>query len=407
MRWIALALLLFMARGALGQVRYEVDSFELSNGAEVSYQMWGDLETVDGGTFLGRADSSGNVIYRKLDNADGTPWLGFEVHFDRVESSRFRIWFAPIEGYPFFERAPETRQIRDGDRVLFDVLEQPSTHTKIFDSFQVYLPDRPHADLPLFFVHSLPGIIPKGTLLCLARTRISFSTYEALPMLEDTTALSGRQVDLDLPNGGQISFSSEAGNGYRLEAVAEGTQLRFVTDGDTYSVLSDKPVVPLPGAWLLWVRFAPPANPTVLSPWRPQPGPSPVAIKPVGSPESSDSPLSLALENICDQPIVAYTIDIHFPPSVQGKRGRRHVRTVLRVHDDGTINPLEPGQTAILAIKIPQNTEPFPANRVTAVADLVVFADGTMWGPASTFPAQLQMKAFRESLAYGRKEADP
>jgi hypothetical protein len=415
MKKCAFALLFFLgAFPASGQVGTEGVAFSLTNGIQVTYEIWNNVpaaaktsprDAIDLSQSLNTVSHSGSVIYRKLKYPDGTPWLGYEIHFDRSgDSTDFQISFAPLSGYPFFEQAPEARQVHDGDYVLLDVLEQPGTGNKVFDCFQVYLNGTPHAYFPMP-EHNLANVIPTSANLRLDHARMAYSAYEDLAMLQDTSVLSGKNVELQSATVGRVDLSAEPGPGYRLEAVAEENRIQFVSGEDRYSITSNAPVVDQPGAWFVWVRFEPSAQFSAPIEEPSHDGPPPLELKLIPSTTVANAFL-LQVQNVSNRTVIAYDAGITAADPATGKEswiggsGR-----MVDVRPDGTVRPwLTPGQ-----LVVERGTQGFGRVRngksIRPEVALVLFDDGTAWSPASavdpqrTFSRQL-LKAFQKSLAY-------
>jgi hypothetical protein len=371
--------------------------FTLGNGAEVSYQVWSGIEIQRGDKSFSDADLAGNIIERTLRDRNGAPLLGFGVHFDQVQGSDdFDIYFSPMPGYPFFAQAPDARRIHNGDRVLLDVLEEVGTGKKVFDTFQVYVSGTPHADLPLPS-HSVPGMIPEKTLLRLSHARLAYDTYEALPMVQDGSTSSGTHVFLVGPTLGEFTLSSEPGPGYFLEAIAEDNEVHFVSGEDLFSVSSDGPVVDQPGAWYLWVKFEPRPDAAVAGSPPSQDGSPPLEVS--VSPTTIGArglPASLVqIQNVSSKNVLAYTIRMRVADPNTGKQRPGRVHAVLRMRIDGTPNYLLPGQIANDKIQVNPSA--------SASIDLVVFQDGSAWGPMTSDGAKRQWKAVRSSLYYTKR----
>ncbi len=371
--------------------------FTLGNGAEVSYQVWSGIEIQRGDKSFSDADLAGNIIERTLRDRNGTPLLGFGVHFDQVQGSDdFDIYFSPVAGYPFFVHAPDARRIHNGDRVLLDVLEEVGTGKKVFDTFQVYVSGTPHADLPLPS-HSVPGMILEKTLLRLSHARLAYDTYEALPMVQDGSTSSGTHVFLDAPELGRFTLSSEPGPGYLLEAIAEDNEVHFVSGDDLFSVSSDAPVVDQPGAWYLWVKCEARNNAAAAGSPPSQDGApplqvslSPATIGPRGLPASL-----VQIQNVSSKNVLAYTIRMRVIDPNTGKQRPGRIHEALRMRTDGTANYLLPGQVANDRVQVNPNA--------SVDVDLVVFEDGSAWGPMTSDGAKRQWKAVRSSLYYTKR----
>jgi hypothetical protein len=376
--------------------------FTLQNAAEISYQVWTNIEIQPQGRLTSTAEASANIISRTLVSSDGTPWLGFEVHIDRLNDSDFHVWFAAIPGFPFFMEAPTPRQVHDGDRVLLDVLEQPGTGKKVFDTLEIHSKHAPHATLPLP-LKSIPGIVAEHTLLRMGHARLAYEGYDALPITQDATVTSGKSVFVEVPSVGRFTLSSEPGPGYLLDAICEGSTVHFVVDDDTYILSLDGPLIAASGAWYVWVHFDHFNNDGAALQSLNR-GIPPIRVEIARLASGTDtvrSPLVIEIENTSTRNILAYTIKIQLTDSGTGKQ-RERIHQVLRMTSDRTPNYLHPGETADDKIQITR-TSSGSRSDVRATADLVIFDDGSAWGPMSESSSKQQLKAIKNSEYYRTK----
>jgi len=225
-------------------------AFNLESGATVLYQIYSEVPIADGGKTVSKAEHVGNRIRRILLSGDGIPWLGFEVHIRQLPGeARFALNVEPIAGIPFFAQKPATRTLENADRVLLDVLEQPSTGKRVFDTFQVGTKGTPMQIMPLS--RSVPQPAPVGTVIHLENPRL-IEGAETLATSRSTE--TGIRVGIQASKTGEFLFSSEPAPGYRMEGIAENNSLRFVVGNKQYGVVCTVPIVNRPGAWYLWVK---------------------------------------------------------------------------------------------------------------------------------------------------------
>jgi len=381
---------------ALGQYQQNF-GFKLDNGAEVAYQVWGELP----GANSNQVTQAGNVVHRNLLAADGKPWLGFEVHIER-EGSDFQISFQPAGGFPYFPKSPAGRRVHDGDRVLMDVLEQPGTGKKVFDTFQVHLPGTPSELLPLPR-QSAPGVIPASAILHLGHPVLSPMGMGSLFKNSTSAAgvFSGTSVQFDAPTVGHFTFSSEPAPGYRLEALAEGNEIRFLAGNSTYSVTSDAPIVNIPGAWLLWVHtdsLAAPPSPTVTE------GPCPLEVTDAPASANPSPGFHLQVRNIsATHSILAYTLAIRYIDPDTNKAGMGGSHGAIFMNQDGTPRPLAPGQKSTADNRSTNKSASGKPLVPKVTVDLVVFEDGSIWGPAQTEGAKRQLVTI-QTFKSGKQE---
>lgn len=228
--------------------------FNLESGATVLYQVYSEVRSADGSKTVSRAEHTGNRIRRVLVNEDGVPWLGFEVHIRQLpREDRFALSVEPVAGMPFFAQKPASRILENADRVLFDVLEQPSTGKRLFDTFQVGTKGTAMQIMPLS--RSVPQPAPSGSVIRLENPRL----MEGIETLATgRTTQTGTRVGIEA-KAGQFLFSSEPVSGYRMEGIAENNSLHFVVGNRRYDVVCTGSVMDRPGAWYLWVKAVPDA----------------------------------------------------------------------------------------------------------------------------------------------------
>jgi hypothetical protein len=373
----------------------EYHAFRLDNGARIGYQIWNGVESRPGEKSVSQVEESGNMIRRTLLNRDGTPWLGFEVHIDKASSADFLVWFAPAAGFPYFAQNPLPRHIRDGDRVMLDVLEQPGTGKKVFDLFQVSV-NAQHTPIPLP-MDSIPSVIPPGTSLRLSHPSLTLGGVH-VPSAQATAVSSASQLSVDVPRVGRFSFSSAPLPGYLLDAVAENGGIEVAGD-DHYRVECDAAVVDKPGSWFLWVRFEPsprtaPASAAVV-------GPPPLAVTatPAGAGEDGSQPgLLLNIKNVSGKNVLAYALQLRYTNPDTGQSMGSGGHSAFRHGTAGPPQYLAPAQTDTdpKPISLPHTSDGVTATYVISV-DLVVFEDGSQWGPASSRGAQQLLQRIQAS----------
>jgi hypothetical protein len=382
---------------------------KLANGASVYYQWWQELDADyrPPQNAPQDIDVSGNAVVRRWLRNDGSIWFGYQVHFDKAGDAAFKVSFTPITGVPFFEQAPEPREIRDGERVMMNVLEEPKTGRKAFDVFQVCLPGTPGAFLPLPYENGVPAIIPVGTELRLSHAR--FRLGNRMEQARDNGISMDSHVSMNVPNFGRFSFSSSPGPGYKLEALAEGNNLRFIGGSEEHAIEADTQIVDQAGAWLLWVRFDPSPS-TVSSAVKPkviatsEDGPAPLEITatPTTARNNSSIPaLSLQVKNVSTKNILAYEILTLFtnPETGRGIAQNGMGSTFISTITDKA-EPMLPGAIKIMPMPVnfPQNARGVKP-QYSLTVDLVVFDDGSTWGRAAKRASQDMFQSVQLWLA--------
>jgi hypothetical protein len=225
--------------------------FHLDNGARVLYQTYSQISLTDKEKAFGTTSASGNVIRRTMLDENRKPWVAFELHIDRKAGpgpKRFLLSMEPLAGWAFFNQKPAWREIENGDRILMDVLEQPDTGRKIFDTFQVG-DGVPMQIMPL--PRSIPQLPRAGTQMRLHRPRFMKGSDV---VARSEGAIMGTQIAVSVPDKGRFIFSSQPEPGFRMEAIADGHRLLFVVGNDSYDIQCPEPVIDASGSWYLWVR---------------------------------------------------------------------------------------------------------------------------------------------------------
>jgi hypothetical protein len=235
--------------------------FHLDNGAQVLYQTYSEFTLADQEKAFGTLSASGNIIRRTMLDGTRNPWLAFELHIDRKPGSgpiRFLLSMEQIGSSSFFGQKASPREIENGDRILLDVLEEPGTGRKIFDTFQIGI-GIPMQIMPM--TKSVPQVPKSGTVVHLNNPRFMNGMRV---FAQVTGVIASAKVAISVPDRGRFVFSSQPEPGFRMEAVADGTRLAFVVGNDSYEVLCAAPVIAETESSYLWVRQEPMHGQTAL-----------------------------------------------------------------------------------------------------------------------------------------------
>jgi hypothetical protein len=203
---------------------------------------------------FGTASASGNVIRRTMLDRDRKPWLAFEVHIERKPGAgpiHFLLSMEPLGGAAFFGEKAAPREIENGDRILMDVLEEPGTGRKIFDTFQVGV-GVPMQIMPL--ARSVPQIPKQGTVIHLQNPQFLKRTDV---YARAAAEISGAKIAISVPDRGRFLFSTQPEQGFRMEAIAERDHIRFIVGNDLLVVQCSAPIVEGGGPVYLWVKREP------------------------------------------------------------------------------------------------------------------------------------------------------
>lgn len=224
--------------------------FHLDNGAEVIYQTYSQVDLKDPALNFGTARVAGNAIERNMTDGKTLSWLGFRLQIERVPGDpiRFRLSMGSQGGWGFFGWAAPPREIQNGDRVLLDVLQEPGTGRKVFDTLQVGIGVGMHA-MPV--AKTIPQTPGAGVAIHLQNPELLAGKTS---LGKNVSELAAPAVNVFVAGKGLFRFSAKPEAGYRMEAIAEGNTLMFVIGGDRYDVQCSSPIIDGAGAWYLWVK---------------------------------------------------------------------------------------------------------------------------------------------------------
>jgi len=232
-------------------------TLQLDNGARVLYQTYSqtDPDVKDPSKAFGTVRAIGNTIERTMTDGNNRTWLGFRLRFDKLPGDpiRFRLSMEPLNGgWGFFGQTAPTREIQNGDRVLLDVLQEPGTGRKIYDTFQVGI-GVDMQDMPYMGSKTPPQVPASGMMIHLSSPAFSERVQETWQGKSAST-VNGQMVAVNVPGKGRFTFSGKAAPGFRMEAIAQGKFLSFVSGKDMYDIESSAAILDTPGPWYLWVR---------------------------------------------------------------------------------------------------------------------------------------------------------
>ena len=230
---------------------------KLENGALVNYSTYSEVTFKDMLDGYGTATVSGNTIQRTMKDKDGNAWLGFQLRIERIPGDgpiRFNLSMEPLGGWGFFGQKAAPRVIENADRILLDVLQEPGTGRKLFDTFQVGIGVEMGAFPP---IKSIPRVPRAGAVIHLQSPRITLHGITESVLASGSGSATGEMVSTGLGKD-RFSFSSHAEPGYRMEAIAEGNRLFVMSENALYTLDCSGPVMDGPGDWYLWVRVGEP-----------------------------------------------------------------------------------------------------------------------------------------------------
>ena len=226
----------------------------LSSGVDISRDYRG---------LCGTHTAEGNVIHRAFPDTSGKPAFGYDLHIaPDAATHTFRIAVQPAHGLATFTKLPAPVTIGDGDRVDIPVLANPKTGVRIIDSYAFAWRGTGVATLPM--PREFPAYAPAGTLLRLEQPHLRSETSD----LGDNPQFgaSGPVVWIYSRWLGKVSFSATPRPGFRRQAIAEGSAIRFTDGVEHYRLELHDPAADNGGTWWLWVKHDAP-SPAPAGPW--------------------------------------------------------------------------------------------------------------------------------------------
>jgi hypothetical protein len=232
----------------------------------------------------GETTTKGDTIRRVLFDTNSKPYFGYEIRITNAGAKRYRAEMRPLTGLSLlsFSRFPQPVVVGADEYIDVPVLERlgtsdrpigylksllmmlglatansPGTSGRLTDYLQIVPKGTPWAGFPF---RSWAGTPPSGTLLTLDRPRLS-DLLSDLGRNQEMGVI-GPVVWLYREGRGRFLFSASARPGFRKTALAEGSVLRFSIERDRnavdeYTVGLHSNAVPMPGAWMMWVKYEP------------------------------------------------------------------------------------------------------------------------------------------------------
>ncbi len=230
-------------------------TLRLNNGATVFYQTYSqsDPDSNDPKKAFGTVRATGNTIERTMTDGTNRTWLGFRLSLDRLPGDpiRFRLSMQPLNGgWGFFGQTAPAREIQNGDRVLLDVLQEPGTGRKIYDTFQVGVGVNMQF-MPYTGSKTVPQVPASGAVIHLSNPEFLSG---AAQLGKSGSAVQGSTVAVVVPGKGRFTFSTKAAPGFRMEGIAQDKVVSFVSGKDTFDIRTAALILDTPGTWYLWVR---------------------------------------------------------------------------------------------------------------------------------------------------------
>lgn len=228
---------------------------QLDNGARVLYQTYSqpDPGATDPSKAYGAVRALGNAIERTMTDGTNRTWLGFRLRIERLPGDpiRFRLSMEPLDrSWGFFGQTAAPREIQNGDRVLLDVLQEPGTGRKIYDTFQVGV-GVDMQFMPYAGLKAIPQVPASSAVIHLSNPEFLSGGAK---LGKSSSAVQGATVAVVVPGKGRFTFATKASPGFRMEAIAQGGVVSFVSGKDTYDIQSSAAILDSPGTWYLWVR---------------------------------------------------------------------------------------------------------------------------------------------------------
>lgn len=235
----------------------------------------------------GRTTSEGDTIRRVLYDTSGRPYFGYEILISAAGDKQYRAEVRPLKTLPLlsFSKFPQPVVVRADEYIDIPVLEktEPSARRTGFSEYLeswltmlgIVTANRPEPSGRLTdYLRIVPkgapwagmgfrswaGAPPAGTSLTLDRPHLSTLIGDVGRNRE--IGVIGPVVWLYREGLGRFLFSASARPGFQRSAAAEGTLLNFSEQLGgrkmaSYTVALQSNVIPLPGAWMIWVKHEP------------------------------------------------------------------------------------------------------------------------------------------------------
>jgi hypothetical protein len=163
----------------------------------------------------------------------------------------------------YFPKNPHPVDVGPEDTVEFMLMENRTSSQRLVDRFRISNNSDAQTGPPFHVDLMGEPKPPAGTSLRLAAPRM-YRGGEPLKLTSKGTEISGALLWVYVPDKGRFWFSVAEKGRFRNTAVARGNRLEYEWDGAKYAIETAKPIISLPGEWVIWVRLE--------EGWKPEPG---------------------------------------------------------------------------------------------------------------------------------------
>lgn len=221
-------------------------------------------------------------VHRFLYDEENNVLFGYDLTFEtNPKTKQLKISVVPMASEDaqklreqFFPNVQTRRKVRlltipasaapqmmaNGDTVSLDLLVSTQLGLKITDKLRFFAGNRDLPTMPVRdFNLSNIELAVKGAKLLV--------NGEAIAENASTRRFSGSLLWFHFPEKGLFVFSLTPKEGYDFQKIGtvEDKKIRFNLDGDSYEWNSSEKIVPLDGAWSLWVLQLPETDPYGIS----------------------------------------------------------------------------------------------------------------------------------------------
>lgn len=224
-----------------------------------------------------------DTVHRVMTDRSRKVYFGYDAHVTVVKTeseTTYRITFAPLSMTPELQRIldadpgewkllpaprfPAPRVVRSGEVLELALLTNDAWGQRMSEYVTLQEPRQQgfNQEPPREFAFAVgpPRDLTAGDIeLRLDRPQV---TTTGMTTFKSPGGDSGPIVWMYLPGRGRFLLSLTPRNGFRRAGEVRGTSLRFIVDGQTYSVVSSSRIAPATAAFNLYVLRQPEWKPT-------------------------------------------------------------------------------------------------------------------------------------------------
>jgi hypothetical protein len=232
-----------------------------------------------------------NVVHRVFVDGENRTHFGYDLDVKKdAETGKFTLTFKPLSVILFSNVAPskilpkfpEPMQVKEGDTISVDLLENPKTKEKIADFIKILqgAPNQKNNQ----FNNSGVVIIPDAKSVQ-TFTRVTVDSTDGPPkdfsldevilqmfnasltvngkLLAEKKVAFGANVYFYVKGKGRFVISPFPREGFKFQktGMIDGRNISFEMNGDKYEIQSLAPIICSGGKWNLWVLHEPDYRP--------------------------------------------------------------------------------------------------------------------------------------------------